>query len=141
MSRKSVHIISLAVALASVSGFAGYSLGAKQPPPAPQTPQMSYVQKSPGLKLEPETIVKSQQAQAVGEITKLEDDAILVKSNGDETKFKLASSFYVYPLSKDPKKPPQPKREKAAIEVNKKANITLELNGTEYQVVSISYLP
>lgn len=140
MVRRHAHIISLIALTASVSGFTGYSYGLKQSPPAYNQPQISSVQKPADLKLGPATIVKSQQAQATGEITSVEDDSILVKSNGDQTKFKLASSFFVYPLSTDPKRPPQPKREKSAIEINKQANISLELNGTEYQVVSIAYL-
>lgn len=95
-----------------------------------------------GTRIGPESIVKSQQALAVGEITKKEGETLTVKGDdGQETSFKLSPNLKIYSISTTSATPPQPTQDKNAIRLNKKALIDLQLQGSEYLITNISYIP
>ncbi|MBI2601166.1 hypothetical protein HYW42_04375 [Candidatus Daviesbacteria bacterium] len=94
------------------------------------------------IRIGPDSIVKTQQALAVGRITNKDNDGITLRGeDGKESTFKLSPDVSVYTNSTSSASPPKPTKEKAAIKLNQKAIIDLQLQGEEYLVINISYIP
>lgn len=129
----------LLVSVVAVSALIGYSLGIKQIPLSgpPQSAPPSQTTLSG-----PESIVKNQQAQATGEISKKDGSSITIKGPDNQTAtFKLSKSLLIYPLSQNPKTPPKPSTDSASLKSGQKVQLMLQLEGKEYLVTSISFLP
>ncbi len=95
-----------------------------------------------GTRIGPESIVKSQQALAVGEITKKDGETVTIKGDdGKETSFKLSPNLSIYSISTTSATPPKPTQDITALKLNKKALIDLQLQGEEYLITNISYIP
>ena len=90
----------------------------------------------------PQSIVKNQNALAVGVITESKDNSITVQAdNGEQTTFKLSSKIIIYTISTSSAKPAPPSSNVSDIRINEKALIDLQLQGEDYLVTNISYMP
>lgn len=95
-----------------------------------------------GTRIGPESIVKSQQALAMGEVTKKDGTTVTIRGDdGKETSFKLSPTLSIYTISTASATPPKPTQDIAALKLNKKALIDLQLQGEEYLITAISYVP
>ena len=132
------------LASAFIGVFVGYTYGVNLngQPSYPSPSSTPVTQQVSGLRVGPDSIIKSQQVVALGEVTKVEQDKLTIKGeDGQEMSMALSSTFNVYPVSTDPKSPPLPSQDRLDIKLNQRAQIILELEGPQYKVVSISYLP
>ncbi len=128
-----IAVSAVAVVLAYGSYMTGFNQ-AKVTLPKPSVPEVK------AGKIGPDSIVKSQQALAVGEVTAKNTDSITVKGDdGKTSSFKLSPSVTVATISTGSAtaKP----QDRTAIVTNQKALVTLDLQGSDYLVTNITYIP
>lgn len=136
---KTAGLAFLIVTVAVVFALGGYFLGMNAKP-KPTSPKPSPAAQAARNQIGPSSIIKNQQALAVGEITDKSNDGITLKGDDNqEATFKLSPSLTIYPPAASSGKASQATTDKAAIALNKKALVTLELQGEEYLVKAISY--
>ena len=153
-SKKPIFYIFLIFALIIVSGYAGYLYGVKETKkqivslpvvnPLKSGEKVTNPSDSTGAQNNPQkssSLVKKQEALAVGVITEYDKNTITVKSD-DNTQgiLKLAPYVLTYPLEIQEGKPVMGTRDKSAIKTGQRAVITLSLVGNEYLVTNITYI-
>lgn len=87
------------------------------------------------LKVSP--LIKSQTANASGNITKVDGNKITISNGGVEDTFSLAPKFAIFKPSVG--KQATPSTQVNDIETGKDATIILQVKDSEYKIISISY--
>ena len=135
--KDNLALVVLTVAAVALAFYSGYVFGSRK-----------AVQSSPGsFVTEPATqsaVIKSIQALATGEVVQKGPNSITLKAdNGEQQSFNLSSNLTIYqaPGSASPSAALKGSSNREDIELNKKALVTLEFQGGQYLVTSISYLP
>lgn len=124
------------VILTLLAGYVGYLLGSNQKSAASQN--------LPTRSIGPSSLIKNQQALAVGTITKKTDTTLTLRADDNqEISFPLSfSTLAIYePKESTSSAQTEYSSSKNKIKTNEKALVTLELQGDQYKVVAISYLP
>lgn len=140
-SNNTLGLILIILMVAALSSYLGYWTGSNKQNIVPivSTGNSPVVTQSLG----PRSIIQSQQATAMGEIVSKSPISIIVKGpDGNTATFNLSKSLTVFlPSATTSAKPSQTLTRVEDIQTNRKAIITLTLQGTDYLVTNIQYLP
>ena len=135
MSARNFSLLLIILALLVAASSGAYYYGYQQGSTLSQTPKTAS-----GLKLEPSSIVKVQQATAIGDMVSKDTTSITLKGDdGKQANFKLAQDFVVYPQISSASAALQPSHEIGAIPSGKVV-VNLQLQDNAYLVKSISTL-
>lgn len=96
--------------------------------------------KTSAQRIGPSTLIKSQQALAIGIIAAKSDSSVTVKGdNNTSGTFTLSPDLVIYPLSTSSAKAPLGTHDKSTIVLNQHAAVTLNLENNQYVVTDINY--
>jgi hypothetical protein len=138
MSR-SIGLVIIVVVVALVAGAIGYGVGAnrKTSSPAPSTLQTQL----PSTKVGPDSLITTQEATAVGKITKADSNSITMQSDDNKvTGFKLGSKVNIYPASASSSAAVKVSNDPKSIVLNKKYQVHLFMVNGEFVATTIQAL-
>lgn len=103
-------------------------------------PISSISETSKAVRIGPKSIVKSQQALALGEVIAKNDSSVTVKGNdGQQSSFQLSPKLTVMDIASGSGKV-KPSGDKEKILLNRRAIITLDFQDTDYLVTDITFI-
>lgn len=146
----SLPVIIITAVLMLTTGLGGFVLGRYKSTPynvdsktasKVVTPKEKVANPETVKLVETSTLFKSQTANFLGTITKINGNTATTKDkDGKESTFPFSPNLSIYKFGADPNKPERTTDPKT-IELDKQASIVLEFRDTQYTISSITYLP